>query len=70
MSASAMTMTEERFLTLDEVAERVGFHRVTVRKWIVDGELVASRIGREYRIRKSDLDEFMRRKQIKPKDGV
>ena len=62
-------MMEERIFTLDQVAEKLGFHRNTVRKWIIDGELVASQIRREYRIRESDLDDFMRRKQIKPKQG-
>ncbi len=64
---SAYTMIKERFWTIDEIARLLGFHRNTVRKWIVDGELVASQIGREYRIRESDLDDFMERKQIKPK---
>ena len=59
---------EERILTIDQIAAKLGFHRNTVRKWILDGELVASQIGgREYRIRESDLDDFMTRKQIKPK---
>ncbi len=57
----------ERIYTLDQVAEILGFHRETIRKWILNGELVASKPGKEYRIYKSDLDEFMRRKQIKPK---
>lgn len=65
---SAYTMIEERIFTVDQVAELLSYHRKTVIKWITDGELVASKLGRrEYRIRKSDLDDFMRRKQIKPK---
>jgi excisionase family DNA binding protein len=64
---SAYTMIEERIFTVDQIAELLGFNRKTVIKWITDGELVASRLGREYRIRESDLDDLMRRKQIKPK---
>jgi excisionase family DNA binding protein len=64
---SAYTMIEERIFTVDRVAEILGFHRKTVIKWITDGELVASKLGREYRIRESDLDDFMVRKQIKRK---
>ena len=62
-----MPMTAERIYTLDQVAEILGFHRNTVRRWIVSGELAASELGGRYRIRQSDLDEFMRRKQIRPK---
>jgi len=62
---SAFTMIEERILTIEQVTKLLGFHRQTVKKWIDEGELVASRLGREYRIRESDLDDFMRRKQIK-----
>ena len=64
---SAYIMTEERIFTIEDVTKWLGFHRQTVKKWIDDGELVASQLGREYRIRESDLDDFMRRKQIKPK---
>jgi len=61
-------MIEERIFTADQIAKLLGFHRKTVIKWITDGELIASRLGREYRIRESDLDAFMTRKQIKRKD--
>ena len=65
---STGVIMEERIFTLDQVAEKLGFHRNTVRKWILNGELTASQIGgREYRIRESDLDDFMTRKQIKPR---
>lgn len=64
----ALRKTEmpERFYTLDEAAEWLGFHRNTVRKWIESGELTASRLGKEFRIRQSDLDDFLLRKQIRP----
>lgn len=60
-------MSTERVYTLDQVAEWLGFHRNTVRKWIQSGELIASQLGKGYRIRQADLDDFMRRKQIRPK---
>lgn len=61
-------MSEERFYSLEEAAAWLGLHRKTVRQWINSGELVASRPGKKYRIRQSDLDDFLRRKQIKPKN--
>jgi len=44
--------------TVDEVAERLNLHVKTVRKFIRDGRLPAKRIGKEYRITASALDEF------------
>jgi excisionase family DNA binding protein len=68
----ALRKTEmpERIYTLDEAAKWLGFHRNTIRKWIESGELVATRPGKEFRIRQSDLDEFLRRKQIKPRKNT
>ena len=60
-------MPTERVYTLDQAAEWLGFNRKTIVKWIESGELIASRLGKEYRIRQSDIDDFMRRKQIRPK---
>ncbi len=65
---SAEIMVKEQYFTVDGICKLLGFNRKTVIKWITDGELIASRLGREYRIRSTDLDDLMRRKQIKPKD--
>src|SRR5881397_1511830 len=44
--------------TADEVAELLNLHVKTIRRYVRDGRLKARRIGKEYRIAKSDLDEF------------
>ena len=64
---SAAVFMEEEILTIEQVAKKLGFHRHTVENWVKSGELTASKLGKEYRIRESDLDDFMRRKQIKPR---
>lgn len=65
----AETMIEERIFTIDQVARRLGYHRNSIIRWVRSGELIAIQPGgREYRIRESDLDDFMRRKQIKPRE--
>jgi excisionase family DNA binding protein len=52
-------MTSSRHLfTADEAAERLNLHVKTVRKFIRDGKLPAKRIGKEYRITRSALDDF------------
>jgi excisionase family DNA binding protein len=45
-------------LTVDDVAERLNLHAKTIRRYIHDGRLRAKRIGKEYRITRTDLDEF------------
>lgn len=63
----AVVQMEERIYTLQQVAEMLEFHPNTIRRWIAKGDLVASELGGQFRIRKSDLDALMDRKQIKPK---
>ena len=43
---------------VDEVAARLNLHVKTVRRFIREGRLPAKRIGKEYRIARSALDDF------------
>ena len=47
-----------QLFTVDEVAGRLNLHVKTVRRFIREGRLPAKRIGKEYRITRSALDEF------------
>ena len=49
---------DNHLFTVDEVAQRLNLHVKTVRRFIRDGRLPAKRIGKEYRITRSALDEF------------
>ena len=55
-------MTKEigrgEFCTVAFAAERLGLHPKTVLRFIRDGRLKATRIGKSYRIRRADLDTF------------
>jgi excisionase family DNA binding protein len=46
------------FLTAEQVAERLSLHPKTVRRFIREGRIKATRIGKAYRILDSDLAEF------------
>ncbi|MVU83225.1 helix-turn-helix domain-containing protein [Nocardia sp. ET3-3] len=48
----------ERLYSVDEVAERLGLHVRTVRGYVRDGKLPATRIGKQYRITRADLEAF------------
>jgi excisionase family DNA binding protein len=46
-------------LTPDEIATIYRVTRATVRRWVKSGELPALKVGTQYRIRRSDLDNFI-----------
>jgi len=46
-------------LTVREAASVARLHRATIRARILDGTLPAARAGRDWRIRRDDLERFM-----------
>lgn len=52
-------------LTTDDVASYLNVDVVTVRRLIAKGEIGAYRIASEYRVRMSDLEDYLRR-QYRP----
>ena len=53
-------MTEQLFTT-DEAAELLKVHPETVRNWIRRGDLAAIRVGRNWRIKRPDLERIAER---------
>lgn len=49
----------DEILTAEQVANILQVHPFTVLKFIKQGKLKASKLGRVYRIRRSDIDEFL-----------
>jgi excisionase family DNA binding protein len=47
-------------LTIEQTAERLQVSTKSVRRWITAGELVAYRIGRQWRISEPDLQVFIK----------
>jgi excisionase family DNA binding protein len=54
-----MSVSEERLLSLEDVAERLQVSDQSVRRWIKAGKLAAYKPGLEWRIRTSDLEDFL-----------
>lgn len=50
----------EAFLTTFDIAAALKVNILTVRRWIKAKKLKAVFLGKEYRIKQSDFDEFMR----------
>lgn len=51
-------MAEKTTFTLNEVAELLGCHVETLRREIRSGRLRAAKIGKDYRVSKTDLEEY------------
>ena len=56
-------MTDEIYYTIEEVAKMLKVVYLTVYRWIQGDKLKAYKAGKQYRIKKADLDKFMERKK-------
>lgn len=52
-------MEKEVFYTIEEVAIMLKVAYLTVYRWIQSGRLEAVKAGKQYRIRQSQLDDFL-----------
>jgi excisionase family DNA binding protein len=55
----------EEYLTTKEIASLLKVNVLTVRRWILARKLQATSLGKEYRIKKSDLDSFLEVRKVK-----
>ncbi len=60
VSNLAGTRESQSFWTIPQIAAHCQVSTKTVRRWIVSGELVAHRLGRQWRISEKDLDTFLK----------
>lgn len=56
-------MINEQYYSIEEVAKMLKVVYLTVYRWIQAGKLTAYKAGKQYRIEKTDLDKFMKRKK-------
>ncbi len=56
---------KETFYTTNEVAKMLKVTYLTVYRWIQDGKLTAYKAGKQYRIKKKDLDRFIKKSDRK-----
>lgn len=57
-------MADTEFLKVSEVAARLSISRMTVYRLVEDGSIPAIRIGHMFRIKKSDLNRYIRNSVI------
>jgi excisionase family DNA binding protein len=58
-SATGPASLEDPWLTVPQVGAELKLHPATVRIWINTGRLRAVRVGREWRVRRSDVDRAL-----------
>jgi excisionase family DNA binding protein len=51
--------TDDRLLTVNEVAELMRVSNMTIYRLIKSGEINATRVGRSYRLRQRDVDAYL-----------
>lgn len=52
---------EPEFMTVAEVATRMRVSKMTVYRLLHGGELPAVRVGRSFRVREEDVDDYLRK---------
>jgi len=57
---------EDRWLSVDESAAYLGIKRDTVYKWITDKQMPAHKVGRLWKFRKEEVDEWVKSGSAKP----
>jgi excisionase family DNA binding protein len=55
----------DRLLTVAEVAETMRVSNMTVYRLIKSGQLAAVRVGKNYRIRESDVDGYLQERAVR-----
>ena len=58
----------EQFLSVNEVAEVIGVHPVTIRRWISSGQLASIRVGGRIRVPDSVVQGLLRKGVVRRKD--
>jgi len=60
----------EHWLTIKEITSRIKLHPNTIARWIQEGKLKGVKVGKGYRVKELDLNEFMREQRSEGKAKV
>ena len=61
-------MTENKLLTPAQIAQRLQLNERTITQWLRMGYLRGFKLGKEWRVAPSDLQDFMERHANQPLD--
>lgn len=57
---SIANMTEDQYYSIEEVAKMLKVAYLTVYRWVQAKRLIALKAGKQYRIKKEDVDNFLK----------
>lgn len=60
-------MNEQSYITTKEIAAELRIAKYVVWRLIREGEIPATRVGKEYRILRRDFDEYLKRRSTPKK---
>ena len=63
-NSSSGDISEAKFLTVAEVAAMMRVSKMTVYRLVHNGELPAVRVGRSFRVREEDANEYLRKSYL------
>lgn len=52
--------TDDRWLSVDEIAAHLGLSKDTVYGWVSTGRMPGHRVGRRWKFKRSEVDEWVR----------
>ena len=53
-------MVNDRWLSVDDIAAYLGIKRETLYKWLAEKNMPAHKVGRLWKFRKEEIDEWVR----------
>lgn len=53
-------MVDDRWLSVEEIAAYLGIKRETLYKWLAEKDIPAHKVGRLWKFRKDEIDEWIR----------
>ena len=62
-------MADDKLMDTEEVANYLGVHQKTVMSLVESKQLKASKVGRVWRFRKSDVDKYLERRSTLADDS-
>jgi excisionase family DNA binding protein len=60
MAVREPQMTDDRWFSVEEIAEYLGVKRDTLYKWIERKKMPAHKVGRLWKFKKTEVDEWVR----------
>lgn len=50
----------EKWISVDEIAEYLGVATITIYRWLEKGRIPAHRVGKQWRFKPSEVDEWVK----------